>query len=144
MNGNENKSISKLEQILRKERIILDDLKANWEQNSELSEFPELYLNRSQSLYNKKDELDNETINQLNKNLEAERELKQHLSWATFIFMCVYICAILGIVWAKNHCNVTLTPLIYTIPAPMALFGWILKGLFPKTIGNNKRPTKKN
>lgn len=143
---NENNYTEKIKEVLKKKNKIfedtLSDIKKTSNEALDLSDSRESSLNQVQNIHHGREELENERRNQLNRDLEAKRELRQKLSWATFIFMCVHILIILGIViFCKtkydtpemiNSYSAILRPLIYTSIASMALFGWILKGLFPK------------
>ena len=121
--------LAKLREILTKQAAaaIQKDLK-----NQQEAKGPDEELEKRQRDHHKKEELENETINQLNQNLQAERSLKMYLSWATFFFMFLYTSIVLAILFKlPNPPNTVLISLIGTVPASMALFGWILRGLFP-------------
>ena len=69
--------------------------------------------------------------------IKLAREERKKYANKAFLFMCIYI-AIVGVLIAIcvgfSFCFLLSTPLavlISTIPASMALFGWVLRGLFP-------------
>ena len=75
----------------------------------------------------RKEQLENEDMEEDKKRKKSIRQLKKHLSWATYAFMCIYtILIFIILIFVEKNLN----ELIYTIPFSMALFGWIPKGLF--------------
>ena len=90
-------------------------------------------------------------INEDIKEIQSAREERKKYANKTFRFLCIYIGIVIGVVvvgslvvgsldavrYDKDFLeSIPLTILIGTIPASMALFGWVLKGLFP--IDKNK------
>ena len=75
------------------------------------------------------------------KEIKIIREERKKYAIKTFRFLWIYISTVIAIMLADGLVAVcygkdlldviSLATLIGTIPASMALFGWVLKGLFP-------------
>ena len=69
------------------------------------------------------------------KDIQIVREERKKYANNAFGFMCIYVVVVIAItIWVSFGLSLPSTPLavlISTIPASMALFGWVLRGLFP-------------
>lgn len=112
------------------------------EQSSIKESLDEIAINKGAQKEEAKDEnirgkkAETNKLNQQIENLKSDRKLKEEFSRETFVFMKWYIVIVGVILLALVACEIQLqalplTALIGTIPASMALFGWVLRGLFP-------------
>ena len=69
------------------------------------------------------------------KDIRIAREERKKYANRAFWFMYLYVGLVIAItIWVSFGLSLPSTPLavlISTIPASMALFGWVLRGLFP-------------
>ncbi len=89
--------------------------------------------------YTKKGILKNEKRQEKIKDIKLERELRENYADKTFKFLIcfniIYFILIECIIYFKHEVHSwVLVSIIGTIPASMALFGWVLKGLSPQKI----------
>ena len=124
--NNNSEEFEKVEEFLKKDVFSDESLKTN----KELGKLVE-HLKNAQKRYHQEKVQDQEI-----KDFEANRKLRKIFSWSTFGFMCAYIIIALvilvfiGFEPLGEISGIPLATFISTIPASMALFGWILKGLF--------------
>ena len=82
----------------------------------------------------KKSELEHKRAEEDIKDIQIAREERKKYAKNAFRFMYIYIGFIVITVWVGFGLSIPSAPLavlISTIPASMALFGWVLRGLFP-------------
>ena len=124
VNDNDSTKIEELIEAIEKHKEALLGI---LEESAEPTVNPDKELEDSIEHVLKKEELEE---------LKSIRQLRERFAKNTFCFMCLFTGLVLiivlftGMEFLKLQA-IPLASLIGTVPASMALFGWILRGLFP-------------